>query len=255
MAEGVLAGKVALITGGSSGIGLATVRRFTSEGATVAIVDMQPPPAGAGDFYVEADVGDPDAWPSIIEKIEVQFEGIDVGYLNAGVTTGESSIADLTDEQYRRIMRVNVDGVVYGVRALIPVLKQRGGGQVVCTASLAGLTPFPTDPIYTLTKHAVVGLVRALGPVLEHDGITINAVNPGIVDTPLVGDGREALVAAGFPLLQPEEIANAVVLAVTSGRSGECWACQPGRDPVVYRFAGIPGPRTPGAEGMAPPLS
>jgi len=253
MADGLLAGKVALITGGSSGIGLATVQRFTSEGASVAIADMQPPLASAGELYIEADVGDVGAWPSIIEKVEAKLGGIDIGYLNAGVTTGHTSIADLPDEQYRRIMRVNVDGVVYGVRALLPALKRRGGGQIVCTASLAGLTSYPPDPIYALTKHGVVGLVRALGPVLLEEGITINAVNPGIVDTPLIGEARATLEAAHFPLLQPHEIADAVMLAVTSGRSGECWACQPGREPLVYRFAGVPGPRVAGAEGMVPP--
>ena len=105
------------------------------------------------------------------------------------------------------------------------------------------------DSIYSLTKHAVVGLVRSLGDVLIADGITLNAINPGIVDTPLVGDHREVLLATGFPLIDAADVAQAVVLAMSSGRVGECWVIQPGRDPAPYRFAGIPGPRIEGAEG------
>lgn len=252
MSGGLFEGKLALVTGGSSGIGLATVQRLTSEGATCAVVDLQPPPAGVGEAYVEADVGDPTAWPVILEQVESKLGGVDLAHLNAGITTRESTIDALTDEMYRRIMRVNVDGVVFGVRALVPVMRGRGGGRIVCTASLAGLMGMSVDPIYSLTKHAVVGLVRSLGDVLTADQITINAVNPGIVDTPLVGPHREALTASGFPLIDPGQVAEAVTQAMSSGRSGECWVIQPGRDPMPYRFAGIPGPRVAGAEGMKP---
>src|SRR5256885_17054938 len=95
------------------------------------------------------------------------------------------------EEQSRRIMGPNVDGVVFGARALVPSMAARGGGAIVATASLAGLIAFSPDPIYTLTKHAVVGLVRALAPQLEPPGIPPNAVCPGLTDTPLVcGDRR-----------------------------------------------------------------
>jgi NAD(P)-dependent dehydrogenase (short-subunit alcohol dehydrogenase family) len=251
---GALDGRGALVTGGSSGIGLATVDRFIAEGAQVAVVDLRPPPGGQAALYVEADVGDPGSWPEIMEQATQVLGGVDIAYLNAGVVTGEGDVGKLTDEQYRRIMHVNVDHVVFGVRALIEHMRPRGGGSIVATASIAGLTGFAHDPIYTLTKHAVVGLVRSLGPALEAEGIKINAVCPGITDTPMIADDRETLTSAGFPLLEPGEIAAAVLLAVTAGGSGLCYACQPGRAPEAYRFAGIPGPRTPGGEGMAPPI-
>jgi NAD(P)-dependent dehydrogenase (short-subunit alcohol dehydrogenase family) len=128
------------------------------------------------------------------------------------------------------------------------------GGNIVATASLAGLIGFEADPIYTLTKHAVVGLVRSVAGQLEPKGIRVNAVCPGIVDTPLVGpDGASRLRAAGFPLLSPADIAEGVVQAITDGSTGQCWACQPGREPVKFRFGQVPGPRTKGAEGMRPP--
>jgi NAD(P)-dependent dehydrogenase (short-subunit alcohol dehydrogenase family) len=251
---GFLEGRSALVTGGSSGIGLATVRRFLDEGAHVAIADLQPPPSGEGELFIEADVADSGAWPGIVEKVVQGLGGIDVGFLNAGVTSRETDIGTLSDEEYRRVMRVDVDHVVFGTRELVKHMRSRGGGSIVATASLAGLTGFATDPIYSVAKHAVVGLVRSLGPALEHEGIRVNAVCPGITETPMTADVADDLRAAGFPMLQADEIAGAVVLALESGGAGLCYACQPGRDPLVYKFAGVPGPRTPGKEGMAPPL-
>ena len=150
-------------------------------------------------------------------------------------------------------MRVNVDGTVLGLRALIPLL-ERNEGDVVVTASLAGLTPMPSDPIYTATKHFLVGLVRSAAPGLAARGVRLNAVCPGIADTPLIGDGRARLEAAGFPLLEPADVAEAVALALASGGSGQAWVVQPGRVPEPYRFGGVPGPRVAGAEGVRPPL-
>lgn len=254
---GALDGKVAVITGGSSGIGLATTELFLSEGARVVVVDLQPPADDVGDAtaFVAADVGDPAAWPSVVQTAESSFGGIDIAYLNAGVTTGEADITRLTDEQYRRIMRPNVDGVVFGMRAVVPAIEQRGGGAVVATASLAGLISFPIDPVYTMTKHAVVGLVRSVAPQLEAKRITCNAVCPGIVRTPLVAEeAQSALDAAGFPLMEPGQIAEAVLRCVTGKETGQAYACQPGLEPTAYRFANVPGPRTEGAEGMRPPV-
>ena len=256
---GAVEGKVAVVTGGASGIGLATARRLAAEGARVAVVDLneeagQAAAADVGGWYLRADVAEPADWTVLVAEVERVAGGIDLAYLNAGVTTGESDICSLTDDQYRRIMRPNVDGVVFGVRAVVPSMTGRGGGAIVATASLAGLIAFSPDPIYTLTKHAVVGLVRALSPQLEARGITINAVCPGVVDTPLVGaDNVAALRAAHFPLIQPEEIADAVLGRMVGTETGLPWVCQAGRGPVAYHHRRVPGPRAEGAEGMVPP--
>jgi len=111
------------------------------------------------------------------------------------------------------------------------------GGAIVATASMAGIIAFSPDPIYTLTKHAVVGFVRSAAMSLDGRGITINCVCPGVVDTPLVGPARERLAEAGYPLIPPADIADAVVTVVRTGRSGEAWTCLPGRDPEVHAFA------------------
>jgi len=238
-----LSGKTALVTGGASGIGKAVVERLASEGASVIVADLNDAEgervaAEAGGRFVRLDVSSADAWDALVEGID----RLDVVHLNAGVTTQNGDLRSLTEEQYRRVMGANVDGVVYGARAAVRSMERTGGGAIVCTASVAGLIGFSPDPIYTLTKHAVVGFVRAMAASLEPLGITINAVNPGIVETPLVGDEAvKMLKAANIPMMPPSQIADAVVSAITSGRSGECWACTARGGNAPHEFAAVDG--------------
>jgi NAD(P)-dependent dehydrogenase (short-subunit alcohol dehydrogenase family) len=224
----------ALVTGGRSGIGAAIVSALEREGVDVRVLDI------ADGF----DVSDPNAWDAV--------DAVDLACLNAGVVAGESDVARVTDEQYGRIVGVNVDGVVFGVRRLAQVMD---GGSIVVTASLAGLIATQPDPLYALTKHAVVGFVRSAAPQLAERGIRLNMVNPGFVDTPLLGgEGRAALEAAGFPLLQPEDVAAAVLRVAEDEDVGQAWIVQPGREPVKFRFPNLPGPRVEGKGGIRPPL-
>jgi NAD(P)-dependent dehydrogenase (short-subunit alcohol dehydrogenase family) len=226
----------ALVTGGAGGIGVAIAARLEREGYEVHVLDLT----------TGFDVSDPDAWNEIPD--------VQLACLNAGVITGESEITELTDEQYRRAVGVNVDGVVFGVRAL--ARRMQPGSAIVATASLAGLTAVPSDPIYALTKHAVVGFVRSVAPTLEARRIKLNAVCPGFVDTPMLDASgeREAFEAAEFPLLEPEEVADAVWTAATSRDTGAAWFVQPGREPAQFRFPRIPGPRVQGQAAVLPPL-
>jgi NAD(P)-dependent dehydrogenase (short-subunit alcohol dehydrogenase family) len=228
--------ETAIVTGGRSGIGAAIVAALEADGVDVEVLDL------ADGF----DVGNPRDWESVTPA--------DLVCLNAGVLTGESDIRLLGDDEYHRALRTNVDGVVLGVRQLAPLLPR--GGAFVVTASLAGLTAMPSDPIYTLTKHAVVGFVRSVAPQLEQRGLRINAVCPGIVDSPMLDKGgqRAAFEASGFPLLRPEDVAEAVLLAARSELTGQAWAVQPGREPLLFRFPNVPGPKVEGAEGRLPPL-
>jgi NAD(P)-dependent dehydrogenase (short-subunit alcohol dehydrogenase family) len=222
----------ALVTGGEGGIGQAIRSRLATEGYEVESLDL----------VTGFDVTDPAAWEAV--------GAVDLACLNAGVLTGESDPRRLTDEQYRRAVAVNVDGVVFGVRRLAQVMER---GTIVVTASLAGLTGMPSDVIYSLTKHAVVGFVRSVAPLLEP--IRINAVCPGIADTPMIDAQRAAFAAAEFPLLRAGDVADAVWSAATSDETGQCWFVQPGREPAPFRFPNLPGPRREGAKVGRPPLS
>jgi NAD(P)-dependent dehydrogenase (short-subunit alcohol dehydrogenase family) len=254
-----LEGKVALVTGAASGIGKATAECLAAEGAAVCVVDLtedagsQVADAVGGVFH-QADVGESREVDAAFATCERELGGVDIAFLNAGIAIGHPDIETLPDDLYRKIMRVNVDGVVFGTRAAVRAMQRRGGGAIVATASLAGLVPFPPDPVYDLTKHAVVGFIRSVAPSLLAVGITANAVNPGMTDTDIIGDdARQLIREANFPLMPPSQIAEAVLRIVTGGGTGECWVCQPGRTPEPYRFHDVPGPRTEGAQGRVPP--
>jgi NAD(P)-dependent dehydrogenase (short-subunit alcohol dehydrogenase family) len=212
------------VTGGASGIGAATVDLLEREGVDVRVLDLR-------DGF---DAADPDAWDTV--------GAVDFAFLNAGVATGVTDVSDLTDELYRRAVGTNVDGVVFGVRRLARVMEP--GSTIVATASLAGLAPMPHDPVYTLTKHAVVGFVRSVAPQLQERGIRANVVCPGFADTPIVPlELRAELAGQGVSLIAPELVAQAVLAAARSSETGQAWIVQPGREPLVYEFRGIPGPR------------
>ena len=216
--------RTALVTGGASGIGAATVTLLERDGAEVQVLDLR-------DGF---DVSDPDAWEAV--------GPVEFAFLNAGVATGVTAVDALTDELYRRALGANVDGVVFGVRRLARVMAP--GSAIVATASLAGLTGMPHDPVYTLTKHAVVGFVRAVAPQLAERGIRVNVVCPGYADTPIVPvELRAELAEQGLPLLAAEQVAEAVLAAARSADTGQAWVVQPGREPLVYEFRGVPGPR------------
>ena len=243
-----LEGKVAVVTGGASGIGEATARLLASEGATVIVADLDEALGSElalelGGLFVAADVAEPADWSRVVDKARSSCGGIDLAHLNAGTSIGQADIAALSDDEYRRIMRANVDGVVFGLRAVVPAIAAQGGGAIVATASLAGLIPIAFDPIYALTKHGVVGLVRSLAPALADQGITVNCVCPGLTDTPLIAGARAQLEAAGFPLIPPADIAAAVFACMVGDASGEAYVCQAGRPPVPFEFHGVPGPR------------
>jgi NAD(P)-dependent dehydrogenase (short-subunit alcohol dehydrogenase family) len=213
-----------LVTGSAGGIGSAIVKKLRAEGFDVKELDI------VNGF----DVADPSAWEHV--------GSVDLACLNAGVLTNDGDIAALTDEQYRRALGVNVDGVVFGVRRLDRVMPT--GSTIIVTASLAGLVGIPDDPIYGLTKHAVVGFVRSVAPQLDKRGIRIQAVCPGWADTALTPPAfREELTARGLRLLQPSDVADGVWAAYRSEGTGEAWIVQPGREPLLYEFKGVPGPR------------
>ncbi|HYF26517.1 MAG TPA: SDR family NAD(P)-dependent oxidoreductase [Baekduia sp.] len=240
--------KVALVTGGASGLGRATALALAAQGAEVVVADVDfdgaQEVAGLVDGHaVSTDVGDLDSNRAAFEFAVETCGGLDLVHLNAGVSTGCGLGDDFDEQRYRRAMGVNLDGVVFGTHCALPALRARGGGAIVATASLAGLTAVPYDPIYAANKHAVVGLARSLGPGLVGDGIRFNAVCPGFAESAIITDIREALVESGFSIIPAERVADAVLTLFAGDMSGECWVVQAGRDPLPFAFRGIPGPR------------
>lgn len=245
--------KTALITGGASGFGAEVARQLVRRGDQVVLLDVNDDDgsklaAELGGHYLHCDVSDPAAVDATTAQAESLTGGIDLFFLNAGITTGCGLLDDFDVTRYRRAMGINVDGVVYGIHAAVPALQKRGGGAIVCTASMAGLVPTPFDPVYATNKTAVVGLVRAMGPVLAPLGITINAFCPGFSETKIITELRDVLDSSGTPIIPVETAGESVLQIFDSGLTGKAWLLQAGRDLIDYQFKGIPGPLTESGE-------
>jgi NAD(P)-dependent dehydrogenase (short-subunit alcohol dehydrogenase family) len=243
-----LSGKIALVTGAAGGIGRATARALAHEGATVLAADVDEAGAQAiaaevGGHALACDVSDLDANRAAVAFAVETCGGLDLVHLNAGIGSGCGVDGDFDLALYRRAMGVNLDGVVFGTHVALPALRARGGGAIVATASLAGLTGTPYDVLYSANKHAVVGLTRSLWPALADEGIRLNAICPGFAESAIIEPIRDMIAASGVPIMPAEQVAAAVVELFAGDAAGECVVIQPGRDPLPFAFRGIPGPR------------
>lgn len=240
--------RVVLITGGANGFGRAVGARLAADGARVVLADVEEETgreaaAEIGAEFVSCDVRDPDSSLAAVEFAVSKFGGLDVALLNAGIATGCGLVESFDLERYRRAMQVNLDGVVFGINAAVPAMRERGGGSIVATASLAGLTAVPFDPIYSANKHAVVGLVRSAGPVYALENIRVNAICPGFAETRIIDGFREGLVGEGIPIIEVEEVVDGMINLIESPESGVCHFVQAGREAQEFRFRNVPGPR------------
>ena len=251
-----LRGRVALVTGGASGIGRATAVRLAYEGMKVCVVDLNGDGASSvaeqcGGMAITADVSDQTAIEDAFARCVDALGRLDVAHLNAGVSLTPGDIADLDIENFRRSFAVNVDHVVFGTGAAVRAMRRTppdgGPRAVVATASMAGIDPFFPNPIYTSTKHAVVGFIRAIAPELAAEGIAAHVVCPGLTDTAQVPPERkDALVRVGMPFVEPERIADAVVAAIAAPltMTGTCWIGNPDEPPRPWAFREVPGPHS-----------
>jgi NAD(P)-dependent dehydrogenase (short-subunit alcohol dehydrogenase family) len=195
-----LDGKVAIVSGGGSGIGAATARRFAAEGAKVVVTGRRPGPLEAlaaeiGGRAVPGDVTDPACAPAAVAAAHEAFGGLDVVLANAGVGFGGSA-ADVDDERWSRTIDVNVTGVLRLVRAAIPELLVRGAGSIVLVSSVSGLVSSTDSAAYDTSKAALIGLARSLAVDYGPRGIRTNALCPGWVVTPMGDESMDELAAA-----------------------------------------------------------
>ncbi len=224
-----LEGKVAVVTGAASGIGRASALAFAAAGCSVVVADIDEAggeetvalvhdQASAPAMFVRTDVTEPRSLEAMFAAAVEAFGGVDVVHNNAGLVCGEPFWPDITPENLLRTMNVNLGGVVLGTRLAIPLLRQRGGGAIVNTASMAALYPMTVDPIYSATKAGVVMFTRACAE-LASENIRVNVVLPGLVDTPLLpktGDGESwadwaHLSKEHMGILEASEVAEAVL--------------------------------------------
>lgn len=242
-----LTGQVALVTGGGSGIGAALCRRLATRGASVVVADVDDPGADmvAGEvdgLALHLDVANRGAWDAAMATVSDEFGRLDALALNAGTMSrprGASTDDDVlrwVAERYEQVRSVNLDGVAYGIIAAQPLLEAADHGRIAVTASGAGLKPLPMDPVYAMTKAGLIGLVRSIAAPLAERGVTIGAVCPGGVDTPMVSPDLKGLDRVFAP---PDEIATALeaILDQPVTDSGDIWIARAGQGSWRHQFA------------------
>jgi NAD(P)-dependent dehydrogenase (short-subunit alcohol dehydrogenase family) len=246
--SGKYEGKVAVVTGGAKGIGRAVASRLASNGASVVIGDIDDDlgtstAAEINARFIHCDVAVEKDSADLMQFTVDTFGSLDIVHLNAGIASGVTFGAANTIAAYKKIASINLDGVVYGMDAAITQMLKLNGGKIIATASIAGLMGLSLDPFYTITKHGVVGLVRAVGPnYLNETRIEINALCPSFVDTDIIAMAKEFLVQANFPILDVSDVADTFEMILESDQSGNCWYVIPGRISEPFQFRNIPGP-------------
>jgi NAD(P)-dependent dehydrogenase (short-subunit alcohol dehydrogenase family) len=250
-------GSVALITGGTGGFGRALTRKLLALDVTVIAADLDSDhnrevAADLGAEFVPLDVTDLAANQAVVAQIEAEHGRLDAAYLNAGVSAAKSDDA-LDLDEFLRVVQIDLFGVVYGVQAVRPVLQRAGGGAIVVTASLAGLSPMAGDPGYSVAKGGAIAFVRSMAPRLAAEGTTISAICPGFADTAIIDRIRGEFEAANFPVLSADEVAGAMVMAWTSAEPGAAYVIQPGVGVVHYTFKGVPSAKTATGETAVVP--
>src|SRR4030088_1082432 len=179
-------GRNALVTGGASGIGAATVALLGERGAQVAAFDLDPSSTPAGTLGIAGDTSNSRAVDDAIERVEAELGPLHVLVCCAG-TGGESlHTVDVSDEEWRRVFAINTDGVFYFNRAAARVMVPRGSGRIVNVASIAGKEGNPMAPAYSASKAAVIGLTKSIGKDLATTGVLVNCIAPAVIATPIL---------------------------------------------------------------------
>lgn len=237
---GRLAGKVAIVTGAASGIGKASALLFASEGASVVAFDRSGDVTDTAERIIAAggqavactgDAGDEDDIAKLVETAKTAFGGLHVMFANAGITGGvRGGFFDATPEHWAEVLRVNLIGPFLAVKHAAPVIRDSGGGAIVCTASVAGLRSGAGPAQYSASKAGVINLVQTAAQQLAGTGVRVNAVLPGLTETGMTkpmydgarAAGKEDRIGQLNPTLrggEPEEIAAAALFLASDDAS------------------------------------
>ena len=223
--SGRLDGKVAIVTGAASGIGKATVALFEREGAMVIAADV-----AASEGVLAADAGREADVAGLIDLAVKEHGGLDVFFANAGISGGLASIFEQTPEDWQEILRVNLVGPFLAIKHAAPVMKERGGGSIIATASVAGLRAGAGGPAYSASKSGVISLVEVAATQLCGANIRVNAICPGLIETGMTkgiydmarSSGREDMIGHLNPMKrggEPGEIAEAALFLASDAAS------------------------------------
>jgi NAD(P)-dependent dehydrogenase (short-subunit alcohol dehydrogenase family) len=231
---GKLDGKVALITGAASGIGRATALLFTKEGAKVAVADYVPAggqetvkmiqKAGGEAIFIEADVSRKTDVERMVKTTVNSYGRIDILYNNAGIGQRGVSMLETTEEEWDRVLNINLKGVFLGSKYVIPVMLDQGGGVIINTASIVGLVGLPGNPAYSVSKAGVIQLTKMMAAEYGRQNIRVNCICPGAIQTPMTeatSIPTDAYIRVQFLRRagQPEDVARAVLYLASDDSS------------------------------------
>ena len=232
--------RVALVTGGASGIGAATVERLQAGGARVAVFDLKEE-AGGDVLRIGGDVTRSADLEAAVRRVESELGGLDVLVCCAGVSGDSLRTADVTDAEWERVFAVNANGVFYANRAVLPGMIERGYGRIVNIASIAGKEGNPMAAAYSSSKAAVITMTKAIGKDVAGTGVLVNCIAPAVIETAMLGDMTQEHVdymVARIPLGRtgkPEEVASLIAFLASeelSFATGACFDLSGGR--AVY---------------------